>query len=136
MVHDATKQKLNRYISELKTTYETIETVDENIKKLTIDLENKEAEQDDLLHEIELANLNAIERVRVFNKLKTVRDERRLIKDELIVLKTIKPIADIMTKKGVFAELSQTIINLNTCRKNLEERKYNAKIRKDLKCVK
>ena len=40
MVHDDTKQKLNRYISELKTTYETVETVDKCIEKILNEIES------------------------------------------------------------------------------------------------
>ena len=38
-------------------------------KKLNIELYNKEGERDDLLHEIELSKLNAIEIMNVYKKL-------------------------------------------------------------------
>lgn len=32
MIHEITKQKLNKYISEFKITYETVENVNDRIK--------------------------------------------------------------------------------------------------------
>lgn len=87
------------------------------------------------MHEVELANLNVVERSRFYNELKKVREDRRLIKDELQICRTIKPLADIMIKKGVYAELGQGIKNLESYKNLMNERIYHAKVRKDLKCV-
>lgn len=93
------EEKINKYISDLNITYEILKNVDTRISELNKELATKEAEQDDLLHEVELANLNVVERSKFYNNLKKVREDRRLIKDELQICRTIKPLADIMIKK-------------------------------------
>lgn len=113
-----------------------IEGNDDIIKKLNNDLQQIEAEQDDLLHEVELAKLNAFEKQKVFDKLKDVREQRRIIKDKLQIATTIRPTANLTITKGIFSEIKQTIKNLDTLEDVLETRKYNAKVRTDLKCVK
>ena len=129
------ENKINTYMNDFETTYNVLANIDDKISKLNQSLAIKEAEQDDLLHEIELANLNVVERSRFYNDLKKVREERRLIKDELQVLKTIKPLADILIRKGVYAEMNQTIQNLDNCKKLFIDRVYHAKVRKNLKCA-
>lgn len=130
------EEKINKHINDFQITYETLKDIDTRIVTLNRCLATKEAEQDDLLHEVELANLNVVERSRFYNELKKVREERRLIKDELQICSTIKPLADMLIKKGIYAELNQSIKNLENCKNLLKERTYHAKIRKDLKCVK
>ena len=128
------EEKINKHMNDFQITYETLKNVDTKIQELNKKLASKEAEQDDLLHEVELANLNVVERSRFYNELKKVREERRMIKDELQICNTIKPLADILIRK--YAELNQTIKNLDTCKNLLKERTYHAKVRKDLKCTK
>lgn len=130
------EEKINKHINDFQITYETLKDIDTRIVTLNRCLATKEAEQDDLLHEVELANLNVVERSKFYNELKKVREERRLIKDELQICNTIKPLADMLIKKGIYAELNQSIKNLENCKNLLKERTYHAKIRKDLKCVK
>lgn len=128
------ENKIDTYVNDFETTYNVLTNIDEKISELNQKLSIKEAEQDDLLHEVELANLNVVERSKFYNELKKVREQRRLIKDELQVLKTIKPLADILIRKGVYAEMNQTIQNLDSCKKLFVDRVYHAKVRKDLKC--
>lgn len=113
-----------------------IEGNEEIIKALNNKLKQIEAEQDDLLHEVELAKLNAFEKQKVFDKLKDVREKRRVIKDKLQIATTIKPTANLIITKGIYVDLKQTIKNLDTLESTLETRKYNAKVRTDLKCTK
>ena len=65
--------------------------IEEIEKKLNTELYNKEGERDDLLHEIELSKLNAIERMQIYAKLEKVLQERRIIKDKIDLINTIKP---------------------------------------------
>lgn len=136
MINIETENKINEYTELFKKVLNEIYYIDIEIKEVNKLIENKEAEQDDLLHEIELAQLNAIERSRVFNKLKEVRQERRKMKDDLQVFRTVKPLVDILLTKGIKPEIIQTVTNLGTCKNNMKSRTYNAKIRKDLKCSK
>lgn len=110
-------------------------SVDENIFELNKQLTIKEGEQEDLLHELELGKLNAIEINKVARQLTKTRKERRQIKNNLELLKTLKPTADTYYKKGINAEITQTISNLDNLLKTWRDRKYTPRVLKDLKCA-
>ena len=78
--------------------------MEETEKKLSTELYNKEGERDDLLHEIELSDLNIGERSNTYKKLKSVLQERRIIKDKIELINTIKPYASKFITKGICAE--------------------------------
>lgn len=126
---DVTQRLFKEVICLIKGNEEIIKALNNKLKQI-------EAEQDDLLHEVELAKLNAFEKQKVFDKLKDVREKRRVIKDKLQIATTIRPTANLTITKGIYAELKQAIKNLDTLEITLETRKYNAKIRTDLKCTK
>lgn len=79
MVIEDMQQSLE-LLENIKYFFYNIEEIE---KKLNIDLRNKEYERDDLLHEIELSKLNAIEIMAVYKKLEKVLQERRIIKDKI-----------------------------------------------------
>lgn len=105
-------------------------------KKLVADLYSKEGERDDLLHEIELSKLNAIEIMSTYKKLETVLHERRKIKDKINLINTVKPFSNKFILKGICGEADTVIANIETLRNNQENRKYTPRILKDLKCYK
>lgn len=105
-------------------------------KQLATDLYNKEGERDDLLHEIELSKLNAVERLSVYAKLENVLQDRRTIKDKINLINTIKPYTNKFIMKGICAETQTTIKNIETLKSNQENRQYTPRILKDLKCAK
>lgn len=72
---------------------------DETNRKLITELLNKEAERDDLLHEIELSKLNAIERTKIYTHLESVLHERRRLKNKIELMNTIKSYYDDYIKK-------------------------------------
>ena len=72
---------------------------DETNRMLITELSNKEAEREDLLHEIELSKLNAIERTRIYTNLESVLHERRVLKDKIELINTIKSYCDEYIKK-------------------------------------
>lgn len=74
MVIEDMQQSLE-LLENIKYFFYNIEEIE---KKLNIDLRNKEYERDDLLHEIELSKLNAIEIMAVYKKLEKVLQERRI----------------------------------------------------------
>lgn len=110
--------------------------IEEIEKKLNIDLRNKEYERDDLLHEIELSKLNAIEIMAVYKKLEKVLQERRIIKDKIDLVSTIKPYTSKFITKGICAETDTTIKNIETLKRNQENRQYTPRVLQDLKCAK
>lgn len=110
--------------------------VEEIEKKLSTELYNKEGERDDLLHEIELSDLNIGERANTYKKLKAVLQERRIIKDKIELINTIKPYTSKFIAKGICAETDTTIKNIETLKSNQGNRQYTTRIIKDLKCAK
>ena len=88
--------------------------IDEVDKKLQVDLYNKEGERDDLLHEIELSKLSIGERSRTYSHLEKVLKERRILKNKLELINTLKPYTNKYIMKGIFAETDTTIRNIQT----------------------
>lgn len=70
-------------------------SADDEKKKIESEIASKEDEQMDLLHELELADLNAIELMQVSKRLVKVRKERREAKDRLKLINTIRGYTDI-----------------------------------------
>ena len=87
-------------------------------------------------NEIELSKLNAIEIVAVYKKLEKVLQERRIIKDKIDLVSTIKPYTNKFIAKGICAETDAAIKNIETLKRNQENRQYTPRILKDLKCAK
>ncbi|MDY5647087.1 MAG: hypothetical protein SPF22_08805 [Candidatus Onthovivens sp.] len=120
-------------LNNIKNFFYNIEEIE---KKLNTDLYNKEGERDDLLHEIELSKLNAIEIMSTYKRLEKVLQERRVIKDKIDLISTIKPYTSKFITKGICAETDATIKNIETLKRNQENRQYTPRILKDLKCAK
>lgn len=125
-------ENMQQTIELLKNIKDFFFNIDETEKRLNTELYNKEGERDDLLHEIELSKLNAIERMQTYSKLK----ERRCIKDKIDLINTIKPYASKFITKGICTETDTTIKNIETLKSNQENRQYTPRIIKDLKCAK
>lgn len=126
-------EEVMKYLEDTKYLFSYIDTERDRLEK---ELANKELERDDWLHEIELASLNAIERGKVYAKLEKVLIERREIKDKLDYINTIRGYTSKLIPKGICAETNQVIENMNTLKKSKAERKYTARIVKNLKCAK
>ena len=111
----------------------------ENIDTLKTDLENqvKETEyaRNDLLHELELANLNAVEMTRVAKTLKEVLKERRKYKDELAKVMTLKGFTDKYNNKLIVGDIILALKNLRTLKSNNETRTYTPRRITNLKCT-
>ena len=111
----------------------------ENIDSLKVDLEKQVKEtvyaRNDLLHELELGNLNAVEISKVAKTLKEVLQERRKYKDELDKVMTLKGFTDKYNNKMIIGDIVLVLKNLKTLEKNKETRTYNPRRIKNLKCV-
>lgn len=111
----------------------------ENIDKLKVDLEQEikrvEMERNDMLHELELGNLNAIELTKVAVTLRDILKERRKYKDELAKVMTLKGFTDKYNNKLIVGDIIQVLKNLKTLEKNNKDRQYNPRVIKDLKCI-
>ena len=120
------------FLIEMKNFVENIDTLKKDLEK---EIKRVEQERNDLLHEIELGNLNAAELIKVAVVLRDVLKERRQYKDELDKVMTIKGFTDKYNNKLITGDIIQTIKNLKTLEKNKEQRKYRPRVIQDLKCV-
>ena len=110
------------------------EGIKEEQQKLREELEIKQAEQEDLLHEIELSKLNAAEIAKVVKTLKEVRVNRRIIKNDLERVKLIKNFTDKYNNKFITNEISMLLGELKKLNKTQNNRKYQPRVFKNLKC--
>ena len=125
-------------IEEMKILLIEIEEVFTYLDDVKKDIENKicikEAEQEDYLHE--LAKLNGIEIMKVSNALIKTRKERRILKNKLELINTLKGYTDKYITKGIIADTKQAIQNINTLKSNQEAKEYTPRVVKGLKCAK
>ena len=104
---------LNKGIEESKKLLVEVEnlfnSLDEVKKGLEKELYIKEDETQDYLHELELGNLNGIDIMKTSKRLIKTRKERRVIKNKLEVLNTLKGYTDKYINKGIISETRQAI---------------------------
>lgn len=101
-------------------------TLFQDIDKRLIELREKLSEwdikQDELLHYIENNNLDAVKSCKIIKLLKYVRFERRQIKNEIDVIRSLKDtFIDKYKNKLIEKDLIQALKNL----RELEQRKNN-----------
>jgi hypothetical protein len=100
----------------------------QDIDKRLAELKNKQSmwdiKQDELLHYIENHNLDAVKSCKIVKQLKYVRAERRQVKNEIDVIRSLKDtFVDKYKNKFIEKDLIQALKNL----KELEQRKNNPK---------
>lgn len=110
--------------------------LDDIKKELEEKIRQKEAEQEDYLHEIELGNLNGIQLTGVAKQLKQTRKERRVFKDKLDLINTLKGYTDKYITKGIIGDTKQAIKNIEMLESNHKTREYVPRIIKNLRCSK
>ncbi|MBR3003252.1 MAG: hypothetical protein IKF38_06870 [Clostridia bacterium] len=126
-------EEVKKVITDFKSIFTSIYDVK---KELEDQLSIKDDETTDYLHELELGNLNAIEVMATAKKLIHSRKERRIIKEKLELIKTTKGFVDNYIVKGIVGDLEQVVENIDTLKRNQENRQYTPRILKDLKCAK
>lgn len=120
------------FLEKMKNFFESIDKLKKDLEQ---EIKRVELERDDLLHELELGRLNAIELTKVAVVLKDVLKERRKYKDELAKVMTLKGFTDKYNNKLIVGDIMQVLKNLKTLDNNNQERKYTPRIIKDLKCT-
>lgn len=106
----------------LKTMLVFFQDIDKRLEKLSKGLSIADTKQQELLHYIENHNLNAVESCRIIKLLKTVREERREIKNEINVVQSLKDtFVDKYKNKFIEKDLIQALKNL----KELSEKQNN-----------
>lgn len=127
-------------VDEVKGLLVDIDILFSNLDDIKKDLEEKirqkEAEQEDYLHEIELGNLNGIQLTGVAKDLKQTRKERRVFKDKLELINTLKGYTDKYITKGIVGDTKQAIKNIEMLESNHKTREYVPRIIKNLRCAK
>lgn len=120
------------FLIEMKNFFENIDEL-----KVTLEEQIKEREyaRNDLLHELELANLNAVEMTKVAKALKEVLKERRKYKDELAKVMILKGFTDKYNNKLIVGDIIIVLKNLRTLKQNNETRTYTPRRITNLKCV-
>lgn len=126
-------ENVKEMLTQVLTLFEDLDTIKKNIENA---IYNEELKQEDYLHELELAKLNGIEIMKVAKDLRNVRQERRLQKNKLELLKTVKCFVDKYISKGIISEIKQTIENINKLIDNQNNRHYSPRVIKNLKCAK
>lgn len=127
-------------VDEVKELLVDIDILFSNLNDIKKELEEKirqkEAEQEDYLHEIELGNLNGIQLTGVAKLLKQTRKERRVFKDKLDLINTLKGYTDKYITKGIIGDTKQAIKNIGMLESNHKTREYVPRIIKNLRCAK
>ena len=108
----------------LKLMKQFFENIDKELRELSSELNQKEKEQQDILHYIENNNLNAGGYSKAGKLLKRVRQERREIKNNIDRIKNIKIFTDKYNKKLIVGDIVQTLKGLNTITKQQQHPIY------------
>ena len=122
--------EISKFINDLKYFFENVDT---ELKNVENEISNKELERDDMLHEIELGNLNAVELGIAASKLRKILQQRRLLKDQRDFIYCLKGFSNKFINKGVIGDSSQLLLNIENLYKARNERKYTPRLLKDLK---
>ena len=125
--------EVEAFAKEMNYFFTYIERTNSDLKN---ELRVKELEQDDLLHEIELSKLNAFELSKVAVRLRDVRQERRVIKDKLEFISTLKGFSDKYNNKLLTGDIAQLLKNIRILKENWDTRIYKTRVLEDLKISK
>ena len=109
----------------LKYMLAFFQDINKRVSELSNELSIYDTKQDEILHYIEIHNLDAIKSCKIIKKLKEVRDERRQVKNELDVIRSLKDtFVDKYKNKFIEKDIIQAIKNLNELQKRQESPKY------------
>lgn len=98
--------------------------IDKRLKELSNEQSIADTKQDEILHYIENHNLSASQSCKLIKQLKKVRKERRLVKDEIDTIRSLKDtFVDKYKNKFIEKDIMQALKNL----KALENKQNNPK---------
>lgn len=108
----------------LKQMLNFFQNIDKRMSELSVQQSKWDSIQDEFLHYIENHNMNAVKSCKIINQLKYVRNERRKVKNEIDVIRSLKAtFVDKYNNKFIEKDLIQAIKNL----KDLNQRQINIK---------
>lgn len=91
-------------------------------------------EQQDLLHEIELSELNAAELIKIASRLRKLRKERRKVKDKLEYIRTLRTFTDKYNNNfKTYVDIANIKKQLEILNKEQATRIYRPRVLDDLK---
>lgn len=100
------------------------QNIDKRMSELSVQQSKWDSIQDEFLHYIENHNMNAVKSCKIIKQLKYVRNERRKVKNEIDVIRSLKAtFVDKYNNKFIEKDLIQAIKNL----KDLNQRQINIK---------
>lgn len=106
----------------LKQMLNFFQNINKRMSELSVQQSKWDSIQDDFLHYIENHNMNAVKSCKIIKQLKYVRNERRKVKNEIDVIRSLKAtFVDKYNNKFIEKDLIQAIKNL----KNLNQRQIN-----------
>ena len=120
-------------LKDMITLFEKIGNVQNNLEE---EIRRTDSATQDLLHELELGNLDGVEMMKVAKQLKEIRQERRKYKDELAKVEKIKAFTDKYNRKFITNDIKLLLKDLKTLKYNNENREYTPRILENLKCAK
>ena len=108
----------------LKQMLNFFQNIDKRMSELSVQQSKWDSIQDELLHYIEIHNMDAVKCCKVTKQLKYVREERRKVKNEIDVIRSLKmSLVDKYNNKFIEKDLIQALKNL----RDLNQRKNNIK---------
>ena len=98
---------------------------DKRLKGLREELSIADTIQDEILHYIEIHKLNAIQSCKLIKQLKAIRNKRRLIKNEIDIIRSLKDtFVDKYKNKFIEKDILQALKNLKDLKARQENPKY------------
>lgn len=98
--------------------------IDKRLKELSSEQSIADIKQDEILHYIEIHNLSASQSCKLIKQLKKVRQERRIVKNEINTINCLKDtFVDKYKNKFIEKDIMQALKNL----KQLENKQNNPK---------
>lgn len=106
----------------LKTMLAFFQDIDKRLEKLNNELSIADIKQQEILHYIENHNLNAVDSCKIIKLLKTVREERREIKNEQDVIQSLKDtFADKYKNKFIEKRFNTSVEKLKRIKRKAEQ---------------
>lgn len=125
------KNAVIQVLDNFKALIGNIPKVESQLKSDEIRLNN---EQQDLLHEIELSNLNAVKLTQIATRLRKLRKDRRKVKDKLEYIRTLRSFTDKYNNNfKTYVDIANVKKQLEILEKEQSTRIYKPRVLKDLK---
>lgn len=112
----------------LKYMLSFFQEIDKQLSELSNAQSVIDKKQDEILHYIEIHKLNAVDSCKIIKVLKQVRNERRQIKNEIDIMRSVKAnFVDKYKNKMIEKDIILALKNLNELRKRQENPTFKYK---------